>query len=141
VGERKESQVGKGAVTRFPVLYGADETVQEVADRLHQQGLQISGRFSGQIVAIQVQERAVIRWGNARPTMAERLAAALQYLGTNRLGSIGYKFNPRHSNNPDIYMPARTAYIAEIEAAAARDRSSNPAFIRAQAVAAAGSAA
>lgn len=132
--------MGKGAVTRFPVLYGADETVQEVADRLSSQGLQLDGRWTGQINAVQVSDRPFV-WERKSPTMAEKLVAAILYLGDNRLGSIGYRFNPRHSNNTDIYMPARLAYLSDIAANAARDRRLNPAFIRAQAVAAAGSAA
>lgn len=39
---------------------------------------------------------------------------------------------PRHSNNPEIYVPARAEFLASIAAAAKRDREMNPAYIRAQ---------
>lgn len=41
---------------------------------------------------------------------------------------------PRHSNNPEIYVPARAGFLASIAAAALRDRERNPAYIRAQQV-------
>lgn len=43
-----------------------------------------------------------------------------------------YKFNPRHSNNPDAYIPARRHYQNYIQANAAMDRQNNPAWHRAQ---------
>ena len=45
-----------------------------------------------------------------------------------------YVFRPRHSNNPDIYVPARASFLAGIAGRAAADRARNPAWHTAERV-------
>jgi hypothetical protein len=47
-----------------------------------------------------------------------------------RITDENYVFNPRHSNNPEVYVPARKAFLAQIAEASKRDRERNPAYIR-----------
>ena len=60
------------------------------------------------------------------------LEEAKEFLGTNWVRHPDYKFNPRHSNNADIYAQARQPYLTKVIAAAAQDRLGNPAFTRAE---------
>lgn len=60
---------------------------------------------------------------------------AIRYLGENRVGTSGYKLNPRHANNPSIYGPARAQYLASVRLAAQISRNKNPAYQRAVRVA------
>lgn len=63
-----------------------------------------------------------------------RVADVKRRYGNRLIGHPGYAFNPRHSNNKDIYIPARANYLAAIATAAKRDREANPAFLRADAI-------
>jgi len=60
--------------------------------------------------------------------------AAIRRLGVRWLMHPLYSLNPRHSNNPEVYRPARAAFLACIAKAAAADRARNPAYIRQAAV-------
>lgn len=64
-------------------------------------------------------------------TLDAKRDAAKAYLGANWIGHRGYQFNPRHSNNPDIYAPARKDYLKQVGHLAFVDRQRNPAFLRA----------
>lgn len=66
--------------------------------------------------------------------VTDRVAEAKRYLGKNWIGHPDYTFNPRHSNNPEIYIPARAPYMLAISIAARADRENNPAFMRQQAI-------
>lgn len=58
-----------------------------------------------------------------------QLAKIKREYGAKLVCHPDYVPNPRHSNNPEIYIPARAAYIAQIKEAARRDRERNPAYI------------
>lgn len=60
--------------------------------------------------------------------------AAIKRLGVKWLGHPSYRFDPRHSNNPEVYGPARAAFLACIAKTAAADRARNPAYIRQAAI-------
>lgn len=62
----------------------------------------------------------------------EARVAAVKRLGSKWVRHPAYRFDPRHSNNPEVYGPARAAYLACIAKAAAADRARNPAFRRAE---------
>jgi len=67
----------------------------------------------------------------------EKRCVAVKHLGTNWLLHRDYVFNPRHSNNPDLYHGARQPYLDGIARRGAADREKNEAFQRAQLVRAA----
>ena len=56
--------------------------------------------------------------------------AAIKHLGVRWVRHPSYVFNPRHSNDPQIYCPARDAFLACIAKTAAADRARNPAYIK-----------
>ena len=60
--------------------------------------------------------------------------AAIKRLGVKWLRHPAYRYDPRHSNDPQTYGPARAAFLACIAKTAAADRARNPSFIRQQAV-------
>ncbi len=63
---------------------------------------------------------------------------ALVSVMTGRLmGTQGYVFTARHSNNPEIYAPARRGFLADIAARAAADRERNPLYRKMQRLSAA----
>ncbi|MDE2022034.1 MAG: hypothetical protein KGI71_03985 [Patescibacteria group bacterium] len=64
----------------------------------------------------------------------EARLAAIKRLGHKWLRHPSYRFDPRHSNDREIYESARAAYLAQVAMAAAASRESNPAFIRAQSI-------
>lgn len=51
--------------------------------------------------------------------------AAIRRLGVRWVMHPAYTFNPRHSNNPEVYRPARAEFLAGIAKAAAADRAHN----------------
>lgn len=55
-------------------------------------------------------------------------------MGSKLVCHPAYKFTPRHSTNPDIYVAARQPYLDAIAAAAAADRERNPAYHTAQTI-------
>ena len=55
---------------------------------------------------------------------------AKDYLGPRYVNHPQYRFDPRHSNSPDIYVPARQQYLRSVAETARLDRSNNPAFAR-----------
>ncbi len=61
-----------------------------------------------------------------KAAVVERTAAAIVAMGTGYVLHPGYRDNPRHSLNPDIYAPARARFLADIAAAAEADRKRNP---------------
>lgn len=60
--------------------------------------------------------------------------AAIKRLGVKWLRHPAYRYDPRHSNDPQTYGPARAAFLACIAKTAAADRARNPAYIRQAAV-------
>lgn len=64
----------------------------------------------------------------------EARIAAIKRLGTRWISHPAYKYDPRHSNDPQTYGPARAAFLACIAKTAAADRARNPAYIRQAAV-------
>lgn len=64
----------------------------------------------------------------------EARLAAIKRLGHRWLRHPAYVYDPRHSNDPQTYGPARAAFLACIAKTAAADRARNPSFIRQQAV-------
>lgn len=69
---------------------------------------------------------------NPEKPMDTKLQAARDYLGPRWVNHPDYAGDPRHSNNPEIYGPARQPYLLAVKIAAQHDRAANPAFIRAQ---------
>jgi hypothetical protein len=59
-------------------------------------------------------------------TVHEHRIAAVKRLGTNWLMHPAYKFNPRHSNDPNVYGPARAPYLSGIARRAAEANARNP---------------
>ena len=51
--------------------------------------------------------------------------ATIRRLGVRWVMHPAYTFNPRHSNNPEVYRPARAEFLAGIAKAAAADRAHN----------------
>lgn len=118
-------------IQRFPVAYRPDETLVEVAERLRSDGLVIDGCFHGprpQIEAVQISTLSQTGRNAARvEAIKARAGAAL-------ICHPAYQPVPRHSVNPDVYRPARQAFLDGIAARARRDREKNPAFQRAEAM-------
>lgn len=67
----------------------------------------------------------------ASPYIERMLEKIKRECGAKLVCHPDYTPIPRHSNNPEIYVPARAEFLASIAAAAKRDRESNPAYIRA----------
>jgi hypothetical protein len=107
---------------RVPVVFSEDETVVDVTARLAKRGLKLSSTFRGAIEAEPADESY----------LAARLREAKRRMGTGWVGHPGYATNPRHSNNPEIYKPARQEYLNTIAQRAAADRHLNPAYETAQ---------
>jgi len=55
----------------------------------------------------------------------EARCAAVKAMGSNWLLHRAYVFNPRHSNDPEVYRPARVAFLDGIAKRAAADRGRN----------------
>lgn len=110
-------------VARIPVMHRDDETVQQVAARLAEQGLQISGRLSraGRINAIPL-------------SLPEKVADAKAMMGPKLVCHPDYRFSPRHSHNPEVADAARAEYLRGVRALAQADREQNPAYVRSQAI-------
>lgn len=64
----------------------------------------------------------------------EARCAAVKRLGVKWVMHPAYVFDPRHSNDPEVYGPARAQFLAAISHAAASDRRRNPAFQQAERV-------
>jgi len=64
----------------------------------------------------------------------EARIAAIKRLGVKWLRHPAYRYDPRHSNDPQTYGPARAAFLACIAKTAAADRARNPAHLRQVAV-------
>lgn len=62
---------------------------------------------------------------------------AIKRMGTGWIGHPAYVFNPRHSNDPEIYRAARAPFLSAIARAAAEARARRPAFVRQERVRAA----
>lgn len=131
---------------QFPVIFGDNETVFEVTTRLKKMGLRLCSHFTGRLTAERVEAPepvAVTAWPNGdgitnqpeqepeSPVMS-RIQVVKDAWGAKLLCHPDYQFNPRHSNNPDIYGSARKQYLNEIAESAREYREINPAFIRAQ---------
>lgn len=109
-------------------------------------GLRLCSHFTGRLTAQRVEVLepvAVTAWpnGDGITDQPEREVEApimshIQIVkdawGAKLLCHPDYQFNPRHSNNPDIYGSARKQYLNEIAKNARESREINPAFIRAQ---------
>lgn len=89
--------------------------------------LTVVGRRENRII-IKDQRRKTV----ASPYIELMLEKIKREYGAKLICHPDYVPTPRHSNNPEIYVPARAAYLASIAAAAKRDRERNPAYIRAQ---------
>lgn len=50
----------------------------------------------------------------------------------NLVSNPNYKYDPRHSTDPNVYVPAREPFLAQIREAARIDRETNPAYQRNQ---------
>lgn len=61
----------------------------------------------------------------------EARIAFIKRMGTNWVHHPAYVFNPRHSRDPNIYGPARAAYVEKVAQLGKQARMRNPAFIRA----------
>lgn len=68
----------------------------------------------------------------ALSSLETKRADARAYLGARWVKHPAYQFDPRHSNNPDLYVSARQRFLQSVTSAARRDREANPAFIRAE---------
>lgn len=66
------------------------------------------------------------------PTLDSKRDLALQQLGSNYVLHPDYVPNPRHSNNPAIYVTARQPYLLAVRLAASADRYANKFFHNAQ---------
>ena len=64
----------------------------------------------------------------------DKRVAAIKRLGVKWLRHPAYRYDPRHSNDPQTYGPARAAFLACIAKTAAADRARNPAHLRQVAV-------
>jgi len=64
----------------------------------------------------------------------EARIAAIKRLGVKWLRHPAYRYDPRHSNDPQTYGPARAAFLACIAKTAAADRARNPSYLRQVAV-------
>lgn len=122
--------------TAIPVLFSPESTLDEVAKDLRRQGLALSGIWRGRPEAV----KAIMIQKDENEERSEALKARIEgvrmRMGPSLIGWPGYKTNPRHSFNPDIYTPARQEFLDGIAARAKADREANPAFIRAQAISA-----
>jgi hypothetical protein len=82
--------------------------------------------------------QASIQADDMPKSIAERNAFRVSQLkaefGSRILSHPDYKFNPRHSNNPEIYIPARQDYLNGVAFLAQVEREKNPAWHRAQAI-------
>lgn len=58
--------------------------------------------------------------------MSAKIDRAKEYLGTNWVGHPDYQRQPRHSNDPLIYGPARQPYLTKVIEAGAAARARNP---------------
>ncbi len=67
----------------------------------------------------------------------EARCAAVKKLGVKWVMHPAYVFDPRHSNDPEVYGPARAQFLAAIGHAAASDRRANKMFQKAEDVRAA----
>ena len=67
----------------------------------------------------------------------EARIAAIKRLGVKWLRHPAYRYDPRHSNDPEVYGPARAQFLAAIGYAAAADRRANKMFQKAEDVRAA----
>lgn len=81
---------------------------------------------------VQSLSRPIIRTSKFVPSEAHKRMYEL--LGVNWVGHPEYKPNPRHSHNPDIYVPGRQEFLNHIAYRARVDRERNPAFRRAEAI-------
>lgn len=118
----------------IPVYYGDNDTVATVAHNLKNMGLKLSSRWNGRVEAVPLQDskEVVLTESEARTdALKQRIEAVKKSYGDKLICHPNYKTNPRHSHNPDVYVPARAAFLAGIAAAAAADRERNPAFRRA----------
>jgi hypothetical protein len=84
------------------------------------------------LVAAQSLSRPIIRTSTFVPSESHKRMYEL--LGVNWVGHPEYVPNARHSHNPDIYGPAREAFLNHIAYRARVDRERNPAFRRAEAI-------
>lgn len=55
--------------------------------------------------------------------------AAREYLGPRWILHPDYRFDPRHSTDPTIFVRARQPYLTKVIEAGAKARLVNPAFI------------
>lgn len=116
-------------MSSIAVMYQPEEQLDQVVDRLAAEGLRITPHWTGKVEAIHKDEIEHLRDG-----LKAKVAEVKRSEGAKLIGHPGYRFNPRHSNNPDIYIPARQGFIDKILAAAKRDREKNPAFQRAESI-------
>jgi hypothetical protein len=64
----------------------------------------------------------------------EKRCASIRALGPRWLNHPDYVFQPRHSINPEVWLPARLLFIERVRAAAAESRARNAAHARTVAV-------
>lgn len=85
-----------------------------------------------------VQASPTIHADDMPKSIAQRNAFRVEQIkaefGSKIINHPEYKFNPRHSNNPEIYIPARQDYLNGIAFLAQVEREKNPAWRRAQAI-------
>lgn len=105
------------------------ETVKHAVARLARIGLRISPVYTGDLTLVRIDENSEIARANK-----EKLERAKALLGERWVLHPKYKATARHSNVPEIYGPARAAFVANVKERAQLDRESNPMYRRAESV-------
>lgn len=126
----------KANTMRFPVIYGESDTLEKVTAHLKQSGLRLSGRYTGYLSAVPLSRKGAdsMTVNSESAYLIQRRAEVIADMGANWVNHPDYKPNPRHSNNPEIYVPARREYLDQVKELARRDRERNPIFQMVQAI-------
>lgn len=122
----------KANAMRFPVISGENATFANVCDQLKQSGLRVSNRYTGHITAVPI--TGTLKALSESDYLIQKRSETIAEMGVNWVNHPDYKPNPRHSNNPEIYIPARREFLAYIKALAQIDREKNPMFQMVQAI-------
>lgn len=126
----------KANAMRFPVIYGETDTLEKISAHLKQSGLRLSSRYTGYPSAVPISRKGTDSMTALSESdyLIQKRREAIAEMGANWVNHPDYKANPRHSNNPEIYIPARREYLAYIKALARIDREKNPMFQMVQAI-------
>ena len=107
----------------IPLIYGADETVFSVSQKLAKLGLRISTLWTGRFEAVEANQ--------PEPLTHEQKAEARKHeMGESYVCHPNYSTNPRHIGDPSLNALSRKAFLQTIAENAQRDREKNPAYIR-----------